>query len=96
MPKTKTISPQFSAINGPSADTLTLILVPRDTLGKQRGDVFALAARLDGTQLLGPDGSIVAAPVPAAILNASIATGGAPIQAEIDALDGAGALNAYY
>jgi hypothetical protein len=61
-----------------------------------RGASFPLNVALDGSQMTGPDGVVVAAPVPAAIMNTSLSGGSAPIQAEIDILDAAGAFNNYY
>jgi hypothetical protein len=96
MPKTKTFKPTFVKLVGPNGNYLTMLLSPIDQNGVARGDQFSLLVAADGSKILGPDGATIAAPVPLAILNASISGGAAPIQSEIDVFDTAGLLNAYY
>jgi hypothetical protein len=96
MPKTKTFSPRFIRISGPNGDYLSMALVPMDADGKARGEQFSLLIANDGSRMLGPDGAVIVAPAPPAILSASISGGAAPIQAEVDTLDVAGLLNTYY
>jgi hypothetical protein len=96
MPKTKTFAPTFRQLAGSDGVFLPIIVAPIDEDGIQRGGSFTLRVKLDGSEIIGPDDAVVITPVPDAILNASVATGSAPIQAEIDALDAANVLDAYY
>jgi hypothetical protein len=96
MPKTDTITPYFTRLVGSDGVSLSMLVSPIGATGQKRGEPFILHAALDGSALTGPDGNVIAAPVPQEIADASISSGGAQIGAAIATLDAAGKLDNYY
>ena len=96
MPKTVTILPIFTGLNNTDTDSLYIKITPFDALRVHRGMEFNLRVKIDKTQVLGPDGAVIEAPVPDSIAKVSIDTGSATIQAQIDTWDAAGLLDKYY